>query len=53
MIMDASAAHDDLHEHPDFDIHIKRVRGELRAVIWLFGDRHELEEVAKREHDEV
>lgn len=48
--MDEDAPHDDLHEHPDFDFHVKRVSNKLRATIWIFGKRHELEEV-NEEHD--
>jgi len=43
--MDNDAPHDELHEHPDFDVHLKRVGGELQAVVWIFGKRHELREV--------
>ncbi len=43
--MDATAPKDDLHDAPDLDIHIKRVGGQLQAVVWIFGSRHELEEV--------
>ena len=42
--MDINAPHDDLHNHPDFDIHIKRVDGRLRAVVWILGTRYELSE---------
>lgn len=43
--MDASAPLDDLHQHPDFDAHIHREGGQLKATVWIFGTRHELEEV--------
>ena len=45
--MDASAPHDDVHEHPDFDFHVTREGGKVRAVVWIFGTRHELEEVSR------
>lgn len=40
--MDTTAPHDDVHEHPDFDFHVTREHGELRATVWIFGTRHEL-----------
>ena len=43
--MDESAPHDDLHEHPDLDIHLKRVAGRLQAVVWILGQRYELREI--------
>lgn len=47
--MDAGAPHDDLHDHPDFDIHIQRQAGRLRATVWLYGHRHELAEAGEQE----
>ena len=43
--MDANAPHDDLHDHPDIDFHLCRTNGKIRAVIWIYGRRIELEEV--------
>lgn len=45
--MDATAPHDDVHEHPDFDFHVTREGGKVRAVIWLYGTRHEMVEVVE------
>jgi hypothetical protein len=42
--MDRQAPKDDLHDHPDFDVHVHRQDGRLRATVWLFGTRHELVE---------
>lgn len=44
-MMDKTAPKDDLHDHPDLDIHIKRQNGELQAVVWILGTRHELREI--------
>lgn len=43
--VDKTAPHDDVHEHPDFDFHVTREGGKVRAVIWLYGTRHEMAEV--------
>jgi hypothetical protein len=43
--MDERAPKDDLHQHPDFDLHIHRLNGKFKATLWIFGKRVELEEV--------
>lgn len=42
---DVTAPLDDLHDHPDFDLHLHRVGGQWQATLWLYGKRVELAEV--------
>ena len=52
-MVDDAAPMDDLHDHPDFDIHVTRQGGRVQVVVWLFGTRHELREVHATPSDET